>query len=409
MKYIYLYITLLFFTFQKYLITHAREPLAEFWDIEDDEILSFLETEKYLSLVDRTLKSLLDDISFGETFVDLKNNKINVHTVNESRIPDIISQPELRNYSNSINFIPANKSSDNLKFSFNEIIRIANKTKSSGLSGIVIIIHPLLNEVTVNLPIGNINITETIQDFINAIMIYDPKIIHPIDSSASNTKRGIGERGIFTKVSSGDKIYFDNNATCSAGFWAKRKNKQFLVSAGHCIGNFNDTTSKPKVFYHGLNDKPLLVGKVVYSIWSAPYDFSLIDIKRMDIRLKPSKNMRNRFYTSPELIIEKNGIPQSSHITHLCKSGSRTYITCGNIISFNGSFISEQGDLYTGIIISSTEAAPGDSGSPSFSYLNLRSVTLNGIISWTRNSNIENRFTATMPLQLIFNKAGITL
>ncbi|CAG8722380.1 27434_t:CDS:2, partial [Gigaspora margarita] len=215
-----------------------------------------------------------------------------------------------------------------------------NKTKSSGLSGIVITIHPLLNEVTVNLPIGNI--TETIQDFINAIMIYDPKIIHPIDSSASNTKRGI-------------------------------------------------------------------VGKVVYSIWSAPYDFSLIDIKRMDIRLKPSKNIRNRFYISPELIIEKTGIPQSSHITHLCKSGSMTYITCGNIISFNGSFISEQGDLYTGIIISSTEVEPGDSGSPSFSYLNLRSVTLNGIISWYRNSNNENRFTATIPLKLIFDKAEITL
>ncbi|CAG8834479.1 11430_t:CDS:1, partial [Gigaspora margarita] len=68
---------------------------------------------------------------------------------------------------------------DNLKLSFNEIIRIANRTKSSGLSGIVIMIHSLLNEVTVNLPRGNI--TETIQDFINAIMIYDPKIIHPLN------------------------------------------------------------------------------------------------------------------------------------------------------------------------------------------------------------------------------------
>ncbi|RIB27030.1 hypothetical protein C2G38_2261292, partial [Gigaspora rosea] len=265
------------------------------------------------------------------------------------KISDIISKPEIKKYSNSINFIPANKPLNNLTFSFNEIIRIANQTKSIGLSGIVIMIHPLLNEVTVNLPIGNI--TETIQDFINAIMIYDPKINHPSDLSASYTKRGIDERGLFIKVLSGDKIHFDNNATCTAGFLAKGKNKQFLVSAGHYIGNVNVTKSKPRVFYHGLNNKPLLIGKVVYSIWSAPYDFSLIDTKSMNIRLKLSTNIKNRFVSYPELIIEKNGMPQSSHITHLCKSGSASHLTCGNIISFNGAFVSEQGELYTGIII----------------------------------------------------------
>ncbi|RIB05197.1 hypothetical protein C2G38_2047802 [Gigaspora rosea] len=391
MKYIYLYLNLLFFIFQKNLIIHAREPLAELWDIEDSEIPNFLETEKYLSLVDRTLKPLLDDINFGETYVYLKENKVYVHTVNMSKIPEIISKPEIRNYSNSIDFIPANKSLDNLKYSFNEIIRITNQSKSIGMNGLVIMVHPLLNEVAVNLPSSNI--TEAIQEFINAIMIYDPKIIYPPNLTASNTKRRIDERGITIKV----------------GFWAKRKNNQFLVSAGHSFGNFNDTKSKPKVFYYGINDKPLLVGKMEYSTWSAPYDFSLINIKRMDKHLEPSTNIRNGFLSSyPELIIEKNGMPQSSHITHLCKSGSVSYVTCGYIISFNGAFVNELGDLYTGMIISTTDVVTGDSGGPSFSFLNLNSVTLNGIILYIKRYNDVSRFTASIPLKMILDKAEIT-
>ncbi|CAG8715441.1 4709_t:CDS:2, partial [Gigaspora rosea] len=90
----------------------------------------------------------------------------------------------------------------------------------------------------------------------------------------------------------------------------------------------------------------MLIGKLSFSIWTAPYDFSLIDTKRMDARLKPSTSIKNEF-------------------------SQRYPVSCGYVEAFNGAFINELGELYTGVTITNMLSDSGDSGSPAFSFSDL--------------------------------------
>ncbi|RIB28177.1 hypothetical protein C2G38_2158610 [Gigaspora rosea] len=387
MRYIYFLINslLLFFTFQKYLIIHAREPLAALWDIDDDddEILSFIKYEQYLTLVDRTLKPLLDDTSFGGSYIDMKKNCVYVNTIDQSKIPEIKSRPEIKDYLNSINFIQADKSLDYLKNSFNEITNLAKQALDE-LSGIIFCINPKVNNVAVYIH----NDTPPAQKFVRAISRYDPYIVisHSLSTKRDLVKRDLVKRDISIKILSGESITIRDkpkNHSCSAGFWAKSKkgDQRFLVSAGHCYGEFNGRRSKPKVTYAFM-----LIGKLSFSIWTAPYDFSLIDTKRMDARLKPSTSIKNEF-------------------------SQRYPVSCGYVEAFNGAFINELGELYTGVTITNMLSDSGDSGSPAFSFSDLRSVTLNGIIVIRVKAQDQygNQRTVMLPLQMILDKANIEL
>ncbi|CAG8796292.1 21650_t:CDS:1, partial [Racocetra persica] len=77
------------FIIQNDLMVRAQyEPLAELWGVEIKKVPELLQREAKLIMIDGKLQPLLNDLYFGGTYVDVKANKININTVDQSKVEE---------------------------------------------------------------------------------------------------------------------------------------------------------------------------------------------------------------------------------------------------------------------------------------------------------------------------------
>ncbi|KAF0558235.1 S1 family peptidase [Gigaspora margarita] len=365
MKNFYFLINLLLiiFTIQKHFIIYAQEPLASLWGINDTEIPRYLNIEKNLTLLDKIVKPFLNDSSFGGTWIDVKLNKVFINTVNLSQVPIIKSLPELKTYLDFLEFQPANNSLEYLKYSFNQIISILVSEYKP--HNIFISIKPKDNNVVIALGLDEND--EINQKFINATLHYGPKIRYLPSKNSSILRRADDREKIQVRLSGGDNIVGDSGL-CSVGFLARKhcgppcikRKKDYIVTAGHCVSSLNVR------FNHFVDGDAFFVGTMV-SFSKNKYDYGLINIRKMDKRLKIRPSIRNFGSQDRELLIT-DSIPASSHGAHLCKSGAKTKLTCGYIESFNGVFTDINDIILIDLIFTNSLSNEGDSGGPVFYF-----------------------------------------
>ncbi|KAF0515744.1 hypothetical protein F8M41_017279 [Gigaspora margarita] len=418
----YIYFLLILFTFQKHLIIiHAQQhPLAKLWGIDNDYVDIYIERELNLINADRTLKPYLDELNFAETYLNIQNNTLTVYTVNMSKVPEILSIPEVNRYERFLDFRKVNNSLSYLKSSFSEITKLAKQNKPTG---IFVNINPKFNNIFIIVydAIRNDSQEEVLEEYIRSVSQYNAEVIFTNSSNSLNsltslhTKRGLSNSRLVETIFCGQGIYNEfDEVTCSAGFFVKNQSHTFLVTAGHCNDNNHVSRSKKK-FFTLQTIKPRLIGKLVFSS-VYPHDIPLIDIKRISKRLRVSSGVffENTPYYLHELFINNDGIPVSTHGAHLCKSGYTSSVTCGYTESFNG--FDMEADSYFRedlIFVSNMETLFGDSGGPVFAFTNMIRVTINGIVSGRLNSYYETPISPfnsyIIPLDIILNDINLEL
>ncbi|KAF0467836.1 hypothetical protein F8M41_025906 [Gigaspora margarita] len=389
----------------------AREPLAELWEIQDNDILEYLARESNLTMVDRILKRYLDELNFAETYINVKDNLIIVYTVNMSTIPEIISIPEIEQYKQFLDFKHVQNSLASLKSSFNELAILANEDKPTSIT---IGIFPKFNKIVlvVGDSIRSRKESQILRAFIFSAKRHGAEVFYVNSIDKLHAKRGTSSGKLTTRVLSGDGIYNEfDNVICSAGFWARRKDKSqtLLVTAGHCDKESYPSKSK-KQFFTWNTTRPKIIGELVYSS-EAPHDFALIDIKGMNKRLSPLTNIQNNLDSQHTELIINDDIPVSSYGTHLCRSGISSPVSCGYVEAFNMIMVSSSKLFKTdSIFVSNMLSDDGDSGGPSFSFSSLASVTLKGIL-WgsTERRSPLGPFSMILPLEIILNNANLEL
>ncbi|CAG8801870.1 14307_t:CDS:1, partial [Gigaspora margarita] len=195
--YFFLNLLLLIFTSNKRLLVHAKEALAELWDVEDIELLNILAIEEKLTIVDRTLQLLLEnyDSSFGGTYLNTKDKKVYVNTIDFSVINNITDSPEIKNgdFLNFIKFIPTHNSMATLTFRFNNIFDLIKKYRPISIQ---LYIDMELNNVVIRHLKENINKNQV---FIKFASQYEPTFIQPSASPNPRCKKQISETQILNR------------------------------------------------------------------------------------------------------------------------------------------------------------------------------------------------------------------
>ncbi|KAF0501149.1 protease [Gigaspora margarita] len=338
---------------------------------------------------DRTLIQHLDELYFANTYLNIQNNTLTVYTVDMSKVPEILSIPEVKRYESFLDFRKVNNSLSYLKSSFNEITKLA---KQNNPEGIFVSINSKFNNIIIIVETirRNSSQEEVLGEYIRTVSQYNPEVIFLNSSRSLNSltslhnKRGSNPSRITETLFCGQVIHNDfDDTVCSAGFFAKNSSHTFLVTTGHCNYDFKVSKSKKK-FSTLYTTRPRLIGKIGI-FFGISYDIALIDIKRMSKHIRPSSGVF--FENSPnnlELFINNNGTPVSTHGAHLCKAGFRTSVTCGYTESFNGFYMFTDSHFLEDLIfVSNMETLHGDSGGPSFAFTDTNIVTINGILSGT--------------------------
>ncbi|KAF0555235.1 hypothetical protein F8M41_017623 [Gigaspora margarita] len=237
------------------------------------------------------------------------------------------------------------------------------------------------------------------REFLDAIQEYNVTLhylnkSHPIQSDADEyniiakdiktpiigvqNDDNITVRDIKLPILGGEGIYnLDDHLVCSAGFGAKRKDKEdyFIITAGHCtktkfntifkLYSWNENTTGPTIgFMLRHQIEPIDIGAIF--IGSDKYKPSML--------IRNTDTIQNKELTTYDVSVS------SSYGTHLCKSGRTTHVTCGYVKGLNGFFTDNKKQFNGQLIFTNIFGGKGDSGGPGFSYKqDLRSVSLNSI------------------------------
>ncbi|RIB17106.1 hypothetical protein C2G38_2038017 [Gigaspora rosea] len=399
MQVIYILTKLLLFIFslQYFLIIYAsqNEPLAKLWNINDDEILKYLEIEKRLTTADEILKQLLNDSNFSGTYINITMNLIFINTLNFSAADEIKNSPEMAPYKDLLSFKESRNSLAKLKHSFLWITKIANYHKPVNI--VAIFLDMKLNNVVITLH-HKYDRTNTV--FLMSIKKYHPILEYSGSSNSANSNI-IGPKSKYNvrtndiHILAGDGLYnYAVYVTCSAGFWAKDNvNIVYIVTAGHCFSPGNYFLQPWNATVTNYIIGPMTNHKI------GPLDFGLIHIVNKTIVPRPFiRNSNSK--QNVELFI-RDDIAVSSHGAHICKSGRTTHVTCGNVRAFGGMIIIKRYIM----TVSDTPSMAGDSGGPAFSYKDLQYVSLFGISS----SKAAKEITLFQPLNDILTTANIKL
>ncbi|KAF0508127.1 S1 family peptidase [Gigaspora margarita] len=165
---------------------------------------------------------------------------------------------------------------------------------------------------------------------------------------------------IENRILAGDGLLLEDNSLCSVGFWARnQQNINYIATAGHCY--------EPGSYYlypWNSTTPAALIGKIQVHFLE-PIDFGLIYIENNDT--KPVPSVRNSDSERYKELIIKDIIPVSSNGAHLCFSGLKSHVKCG------------EKSFRDNIFVANFRVIPGDSGGPIFSFKNLTQVSLNGI------------------------------
>ncbi|CAG8814352.1 17211_t:CDS:2, partial [Gigaspora rosea] len=173
--------------------------------------------------------------------------------------------------------------------------------------------------------------------FIENVETLNPSpIIKPLSNKEKeeilfNSSTLVEKRNIYILVDGGNKIVSVNdhaNGTlaCSAGFWIKKNNEDFILTAGHC--------------------------------------FEIVQHYLMDIKNKYKTRIKANHMTIRWVILRlvQFQVVGSSEITncrvHMCKTGQRTGISCSFVTAFNSIR-----DFDTIVVIPMENNAGGSGGS----------------------------------------------
>ncbi|CAG8695167.1 15044_t:CDS:1, partial [Dentiscutata erythropus] len=362
--YIHLKSLLILFAFilQNCLIVNSQfEPLASFWGVPTKQIPELLNREKNLIIIDSKLQLLLDNSSFGGTYIDVIADQININTVDPSKIDGV--KNSLKQFQTHLNFIRVNNSLSQLNFNFNQIVKLS---QNFSLTNSIIGIEPEVNDVVIYLDDKD----EKNKEFIDSVNFLNPKINPlPKEETIFNPSNLIKKRRInliHPIVFGGSKIvgFFRSSLTnCSAGFWMKKDNKDFILTAGHCTSSI----PPPATFY--LEDKEHIIGPM-NDFSFEPNDMGFIEhLDNSIVQLRPI--IRNFDSESSEIL--NYFVIDSSDITsigiHVCKSGHVTGITCGKVIAINAESRTQTGTK-KGVFRVSMNFDNGDSGGAIYRYNN---------------------------------------
>ncbi|RIB26109.1 hypothetical protein C2G38_2240956 [Gigaspora rosea] len=100
-------------------------PLARLWNVPNEEVPKLLDLEKILISIDSKLQPLLNGSYFGGTYIDIKAGKINVNTVDQSKVNEI--RNKMKNDQAFLNFIAANNTLSQLNSTFNQTFILAQQ------------------------------------------------------------------------------------------------------------------------------------------------------------------------------------------------------------------------------------------------------------------------------------------
>ncbi|CAG8842002.1 37725_t:CDS:1, partial [Gigaspora margarita] len=180
-----------------------------------------------------------------------------------------------------------------------------------------------------------------------------------------NSSTLVEKRNLDILVNGGSKIVSvdqDNRRIrdCSAGFWMKNYNEDFIVTAGHCSVKF------PSLFYVYSFQDDHFIGPMNSRVIGL-YDMGFIKKTNTNIMLRPVI----RQFDHINLRFLQFLIVGSSEITicgiHICKSGQSTGISCGFVSAFNSVEIVD-GQPMMRTIVAPINNYRGDSGGSVFRY-----------------------------------------
>ncbi|KAF0536666.1 hypothetical protein F8M41_009065 [Gigaspora margarita] len=329
---IYFLIVLLSLIRSYSIYAEQNHPLAKLWGIEDIEVPKLLESERNLIAIDKILRPILEQDNFSSSFggstIYPKENIITVHTVNFSKVDDLLALPQINPYKDFLSFDKAENSMSlsQLEYNFDQI---AFEVSS---------INPERTFIYTDLELNN-NVLYFFNSGINnsATEPYNPKIIYENSSPASQNITQLRLTGITNNVF----FYAPWRSDSSSG---------------------------------------LLIGPMVYHMTN-PHDFGIIDFVGKDV--VPTFSVRNDVAAAYIELTITDSAPVSSVGAHVCKSGRTTYFTCGYVLGLNGRSYGNVDGIKKDLIISDMTSRRGDSGGTVLSFVspqNLNSVVVQGII-----------------------------
>ncbi|CAG8745419.1 8738_t:CDS:1 [Racocetra persica] len=347
------------------------EPLAKLWGVKNEKVPELLNREAKLIMIDGKLQPLLNNSYFGGTYIDVKVNKININTVDQSKVKEVKNSLQMKEYKNYLRFKKAINSLSQLKSTFVKIVKLAQKYNINSKIGI----EPEANNVVIYLKDKN---DPKNKEFIKNVKFFKPKIVYSSKKkkgkmvlNSFNSSTLVEKRQINQIVFGGDKITA-NYGPCSAGFWMKDQFQQdFLLTAGHCAYPYNDTS--PKLFYRYYSNLAVLIGSME-NYMVTPVDVGFIKKLTVNSHIRVVPNIRNIITTGvvhpiyvEYLIIGSVDIISAG--IHICKSGFVTGITCGYVKSLDAVITIRRGsEDKIGGLITTAYSYYGDSGGPMFQF-----------------------------------------
>ncbi|KAF0380803.1 hypothetical protein F8M41_012139 [Gigaspora margarita] len=243
--------------------------------------------------------------------------------------------------------------------------------------------------------------------FINAITPYGPKIEiiqkNKVISSQPEIDMSEDDPTIKNMLLCGDGLF--NKFTkkrCSVGFFARAKNKTYVVTDEHCRDRTKREPSKFLQLAWNSTSAAAVVGSMLTFV-GKPYDFGLIDTSNKSLTLKLLPSVRNTDSKKFRELNIENAILVSTHGAHLCKSGYTTHVTCGLIRAFSAIYMARSRVYFIDFILTNMLSIHGDSGGTTFRYSDLNSVILNGILY----GGLGNFATLISPIDKILEYTGV--
>ncbi|CAG8830941.1 17068_t:CDS:1, partial [Racocetra persica] len=209
-KHIYLKTLLILFAFiiqNDSMVKAQFEPLAKLWGVENKKVPELLDREAKLIMIDGKLQPLLNNLYFGGTYVDVKTNKININTVDLSKIEEVRNSSQIKEYKKYLRFKKATNSWSQLNSTFVQIDKLIQKFN---IINSIISIEPEVNNVVIYLKDKN---DPKNKEFIKSVKIFKPNIVYlskkekrkvVLNSFESSTL--LEKRQINTIILGGDEI-----------------------------------------------------------------------------------------------------------------------------------------------------------------------------------------------------------
>ncbi|CAG8750586.1 925_t:CDS:1, partial [Gigaspora rosea] len=223
-------------------------------------------------------------------------------------------------------------------------------------------------EISIELEFNNIVIYLNMNDgknkrFIENVETFNPSPIIKLlpneekEEILFNSSILVEKRNLNILVNGGSRIVslgHNGIKACTAGFWMKKNNEDFIVTARHCLEIF------PPLFYVYSFQDDHLIGPMNSRLIGS-YDMGFIKKTNTNIMLRPVIRRFLQFLIVGSSEITSCGI-------HICKAGQRTGISCGFVSAINSIYNFVDGVLIRAIVVANMHGNYGDSSGSMFLY-----------------------------------------